>query len=426
MRLSLLLATLLLATAAEAQRTNNYGSIYSRFGLGERIDGGSSMSDAMGGAGTALRSPFANSLLNPALWADLRYADFWLGADIRGVESVDRLDETSRAAGGGLDGLALGLPLYRERLGLTIALRPYSRVDYRAIEDGTFEPDDGDPVPFTTNYEGDGGLYKLSAGLGARLTPSVRVGASVDGYFGTVEYLQRTTFEATSYTEVRSARSTRLSGVSGTLGAAVTLPTNSESGNAFHLGASVALPVRLQGDRVRTLGFSLDRDTLQVGEEGDTTLPLSARIGVAYTSSRWAVSVDALYEPWSSFESDFDFGGYTPDGSSDLQDRARIGGGLQYLPGGANRTARYFSRVGYRLGGYTERAFVAPEGTDLYTTALTAGLSLPTRLPTARLDLGVEAGSRGTTDGNLVRDLFIRATATFHFGESWFVRRRLD
>lgn len=422
-----LLLVLLAPGAVRAQSLNDYGSIYSRFGVGERASFSSSMAEAMGGAGVALRTPYYAGLDNPALWADLPYTDFAASAFVRGVQSTDAGAATSRNAGGGLGALSLGLPLISGELGLTFAFRPYSQVNYRAIEEGTFTPDEGDDVPYTANLEGGGGLYQLTAGLGGRLAGGLRVGASADAFFGTIDYVQRTEFASTAYDETRTARSTHLTGLTGTVGVVLTKPGLFHEGDGFNVGAAVTLPARLSGERVQTIGTSLDQDTLTVATDGHVTLPLSARFGLAYASAeRWTWAADVTYEPWSDFESDFGFGGFDPaTGRDDLRDRLRASAGFQVVPAGNERTAGYLSRTAYRLGGYAERAYFAPDGTDLMTYAITAGLSLPTVFSTARLDLGVEAGSRGSTDGVLVRDLFIRGTATLNFGERWFIRRRL-
>lgn len=428
--LSIVLFTFCCVTASvSAQSPNNYGSIYSSFGLGERVGFSSSMSEALGGTGVALRSRTYNGLANPALWADLAYTDFSIAADLRSNQATDAAEATSQTSGGGIAGLALAFPLYSERLGFTVALRPYSRVDYRTIQDGEFMPDEGDtPVEFRNNFEGSGGLYQVKAGLGARLSEGVRLGASVDGYFGVLDYLQRTEFlNNTTYQETRSSQTTQLSGVSGTIGAVLTKSAVFGEEDAFHVGASVSLPARLIGERARTLGTSLDRDTLQTVQEGGLTLPLSARAGIGYQSGeRWTVGADVLYEPWGSFDSDFAFGGFDSNTDLDrLSDRLRVSGGFQLIPGGFDRQAGYFARAGYRLGAYFEQGYVAPSGSDLSTVALTGGVSLPTVIPVARFDLGLEVGTRGSTDGVLVRDLFLRGTATIKFGERWFVRRRL-
>ncbi len=425
----LILTVCVAASPVAAQSSNNYGSPYSRFGVGERVDLMSSMSDAMGGAGVAMRSSLYNNVSNPAQWADLSFVGFSASAQIRGTESKDASSASSRSTAGGLGAIELGIPLSSQRVGLTLAFRPYSRVDYRAIEDGEIIPDDaGTPVAFRHNFEGNGGIHQLTVGLGTRISTGLRVGASAEVLFGTIDYLQRTEFpEDSDYLETRSARSTRLSGVTGTIGAIVSRNNLLSEGDAFHVGATVTLPANLSGSFVQTLGVSLDRDTVSTSVDGSVTLPLSGRFGIAYTSrERWAFAADVLYEPWSSFKGDFAFGGYNPvSGINSLKDRLRAGGGFQVVPAGARRSAGYFARTAYRFGGYAERSLYAPFDTALNTMAITAGVSLPMVVPAARLDLGFEAGMRGTTDGMLVRDLFIRGTATINFGERWFVRRRI-
>ena len=61
-----------------------------------------------------------------------------------------------------------------------------------------------------------------------------------------------------------------------------------------------------------------------------------------------------------------------------------------------------------------------------FLLALTGGLSVPNRLTGARFDLGFELGTRGSTEGVLVRDTFLKGTLTVNFGERWFVRRRFN
>ena len=83
-------------------------------------------------------------------------------------------------------------------------------------------------------------------------------------------------------------------------------------------------------------------------------------------------------------------------------------------------------RASYRIGGYAEQGLYAPAGQDVTTFALTGGVSLPNRLTGARFDLGLELGTRGSTEGVLVRDTFLKGTLTLNFGERWFIRRRFD
>ncbi len=421
-------AGLAAAPAAHAQGQNNYGSVYSRYGLGERTEFGSSQAEMLGGAQTALRSTFYNGLANPALWADQQVTTFSAAVGVQGVRSTDAASTAaSRATAGDVAGLQLGVPILPARLGLTFGYRPYSRVNYRASIPGRLVTEE-DTTAYALNQEGGGGLQRISGGLGLRVGQALQVGASADVLFGTVEYIQRTTFDEGAFTEVRQSRATRLSGVSGTLGALVTARSVASGDDALSLGLAVTLPTRLRGTQTLTLGQSLDRDTLATSTGGRATLPLLARGGLSYRAgARWLAALDATYEPWSSFTSTLPLGGYNEATRVDeLRDRYRVGGGIEVVPAGRNRNASVLAQTAYRLGAYGERGLYAPSGASVQTLALTGGLSVPNRLSGARIDLGFEVGTRGATEGALVRDVFARGSLTLNFGERWFVRRRIE
>ncbi|HIG73297.1 MAG TPA: hypothetical protein EYQ24_01560, partial [Bacteroidetes bacterium] len=276
-RLALLLALVGFAFPAAAQ--SDYGSVYSRFALGQRFESGTSQSDAMGGAGLAIRSGFYTGADNPALSADLSLATFSASGLVRGVEATDATDSTSVSTAGGLGSLQLALPLYTGKLGLALSYQPYTRVDYRAAREGTVELDGGTEQAYRSNLEGNGGLQQISLGLGGKISESLTVGASADALVGTVEYLKRTEFPdaLSSFTEVREAESTRLYGFTGTVGATFSLLDLAREGDGLTLAGAVTLPTTLHGSRAFTLGSSLDRDTLATQEDGTATLPLTAR-----------------------------------------------------------------------------------------------------------------------------------------------------
>ena len=433
MRLAALALVVALAPAVAAQGQNNYGSIYSRYALGERSEFGSSQSSMLGHAGTALRSASYVGYSNPALWADQTVTTFSAGAVVASVRAEDAAtDGASVGTAGDLSGLHLGIPLYAGRLGAVAVYRPYSRVNYRAATVDSLMVD-GTPRPYELNQEGAGGLQQISAGLGWRVGSAVQVGASADVVFGTQERLQRTEFRDPTFRQTRQARLTRVSGVTATVGGTGTLRALAAEDDALTLGASLTLPTHLGGSSAVTIGESLDRDTLAVAADGDMTLPLSARAGLSYRAGqRWLATVEALYEPWSEFESTLAVGGFDPSGADDLRDRWRVGGGFEVTPSGRERRAGLLQRSAYRLGGYAERGLYAPAptpgqpGADVTTLAVTGGLSVPSRITGARFDLGFELGTRGSTEGVLVRDTFLKGTVTLNFGERWFVRRRFN
>ena len=428
----------LAALPAAAQSTENYGSVYSGFGLGQRADAPTSQGQMLGGASTALGGQFATTE-TPALLADLGLTAFAVNLQVQGVRGISGEDQSELIAGT-LGGLRLGFPIRAGRLGLGLSYIPYSRVQYEVFNEGRIDLDD-DPTtttPYRVQYEGGGGLQTVSLGLGARLSPALQVGAAVDVRFGTIERRTRTRYpdNLSEFVEVLSTNDTQLAGATGTLGAAFSTPRLLGEGDDFRLAASLTLPTKLWGDRTRVVGFGLDRDTLSTADV-EATLPLTGRLGASYRPAPGVlVALDGLYEPWSSFEASFDLPGYSVFSTREqpttaLRDRYRLGGGVEIVPV-VGRRAGYFARTAYRLGGYAERSLVSSYGTGINTYALTGGVSLPALVPTARFDIGGEIGVRGvdglSADGraSLVRDLFFKATATINFGERWFVRRQFD
>lgn len=417
------------APTASAQSRDD-GSLYSRFGLGQLQEFSSSQIQAMGGGGTALWSYNYLNFSNPATWSRQIVTRASLGVRLDGLQTTDAAHNTKELTAGSFNAAQFSFPLMQDKLGIAFSFEPYSRVNYRVQTTGQLisDPVAQDTSSFSINYEGTGGLQQIRGGAGVRIANGVRVGASVDVIFGILEEGQRTTFADTpGFTETNLATSTRLVGVTGTLGALFTTSNLLRDADDLSVAASLTLPTNLNGNRALTLGESLDRDTLGAQIKGNLDLPLSASIGLAYqTDNRWAFVADALYAPWSDFQSDLSWPGFTPGGTNRFQDRLRLSAGVELLPAGRDQLASYLERVGYRLGFYYDQAYISPvEGIDINMMAVTGGLSLPSLFPGTHLDLNLEVGTRGTTDQNLVRDLFYGVSATLSIGERWFVQRKL-
>lgn len=428
-----LLALALLAVPASGQ-SNTDGSVYSRFGLGERSFFSSSQSLGMGGGGTALQSFNYANFANPALWSDQVFTRAVIGMRLDAVQATDAQDSTSRLNSGSLEAVQFSFPILEQKLGAGLGFRPYSRVRYRVQTIGTLEdPSLPAPVPYGLSYEGSGGLQEVVAGGGYRLGEHLSLGASASFIFGVIEDTRRTEFSTIDYLPSTVTTATRFWGFTASAGALATFNRVLRPGDALHVGAALTLPTRLNAERQRTQGESLDRDTLGTAVDGFADLPLSTSLGVTYRpSARFMATLNGLFEPWSGFASDLTFPGFAaqplPDGTAAdrFQDRWRVSGGVEWLPAGNDLLAPFFARIAYRIGGYIDQAYVEPiAGETVRATAATLGLSLPALLPGTRLDLSFEAGTRGSTDPGLVRDFFYGVSASVNVGERWFVKRKL-
>lgn len=432
-----LLAVLLPATALA--QSNGDGTVYSRFGVGALSTLASPQAQALGGGGTALRTLNYTSFANPALWSDQVLTRFVAGANYRTTTAEDNSGTSSRLVAGTLNAVQFSFPIYTRTLGFSVGYHPYSQMNYRVVRQPKqpfqFGPSPTDTTSYTVDYEGSGGIQQISGGLGWRISQAISVGASVDVLFGILDETRRTTLQNTpgaGFAPVNFTDATRLSGVTGTFGASVTVPGLMTGDDPLSIGGSVMLPSKLTGERVRTLGESLSRDTIGTTVDGSVTLPWRARLGLSYKpNNQVAVVLDGLYAPWSTAESTFDGTESGPSpfpvGGTDLfNDRWRISGGIEYLPAGNNALASFFYRTAYRLGGYYEQTYAAPvTGQSIDVRAVTAGISLPTTLSGTRLDLDIEVGTRGTTAQNLVRDVFYGVSINVNIGERWFQERKL-
>lgn len=422
---------ILLGQTAHAQSTND-GSIYSSFGVGELRTFPSAQIQALGGGGTGILSFNYLNSGNPATWSDQVLTRFSGGVFFQGVEASDAAGNTSTLTEGTLNTFQLSFPIQDRKLGVALGYEPYSRMNYRVQLPGALEPDPvlGDTNTFLLSNVGSGGLQRVIGGVGYRFNENFSVGASLNYVFGILENTRRTEFERQpGFENTHVATSTRLSGLTGTLGATFTVPTIVSDNDYLSIGAAVTLPASLSGTRVRTLSINenAEQDTLGTPVDGSLTLPLRAQVGAAFMyDDRWTFVADALYEPWSSFDSDFALGGFDPEGTSNFNDRIRASFGAEFLPAGNNMLRPFLARVAYRLGFYYDQAYVTPEqGASLNTIALTGGFGLPTLIPGTRFDLGFEAGMRGSAEGDLIRDRFYRISASINFGERWFEQRRL-
>ena len=436
-------AGLLLACGPAQAQSNGDGSAYSQFGIGMLQDFSSSQSAALGHGAYALRTLNYNPNANPALWSDQVFTRLSAGASYQNIQATSGKGPSSELVSGTLESLQFNFPLYERTLGVGLSFQPYSQYNYRTRRDSTLSvpvsPDEAVNAPYQVNFQGGGGLYQLRGGLGYRVTDALRVGASLDVIFGIIENQRNTEFGDAPIRDIRLRDATRLTGITSTVGAHLSLRDVLTEEDALSVGAAVNLPTTLDGPRVLTLTEtqSVRPDTLtsasgQSSFEGEVSLPWRGRLGVAYQpNARWTFTADGLYEPWSSFTSTFGEEGpftrrFPVGGEETLTDRWRVSLGTQVIPAGGEQYSGYLANIAYRLGVYTEQMYVRPNTrTNVQTYAATAGFSLPTSLSGTRIDLNFEAGTRGATDSGLVQDNFYRVALHVNFGERWFQERRL-
>lgn len=430
MRFVLLFSLLIGAPSLAMAQSDDAGSLYSRFGLGELQAFSSSQIQGLGGEAPALWSFNYANFENPAALGFQALTRLNVNARMQRLWITDATNANSSLRAGSLGAVQFSLPLLTNKLGIGASFSPYSRVGYRVQTLGeiVIDPVQDETASYTINYEGSGGLQKIAVGGGYRITPHLSLGLAGNMIFGIIEEGRRTTFQAApTFSETNVSTITQYRGVSGTLGLLYTHSRIFREEDNISVGASFSLPFTLDGERALTLGESLDRDTLESEITGNLEIPMSLQFGVAYkTDNRWTAVLSGRYEPWSQFDGSLSVPGFSPEGLSQFQDRLRVSGGLEVIPAGSDVQAPFFQRIAYRLGAYYDQSYITPdEDLALRTAALTTGMSIPTLFAGTHLDINIEVGTRGSAAGTFVRDRFVGLSATLNIGERWFTRRKL-
>ncbi|MGB1048962.1 MAG: OmpP1/FadL family transporter [Rhodothermales bacterium] len=419
-----MLLAILTADLSFAQNSND-GSVYTRFGLGQRQTWLSAKGQAMGGGGLALSSSLYANPQNPASLSDQILTRFAGGLTYESITTEADGFDPGTLASGMLSGVHLTIPLRINKLGLGFSMSPYTRVSYRIQDLGAVAPDPSsqETSALIKEFNGNGGLYQLSSGVGYRLSPRLSAGASLNFIFGILEEARSTFFNDARFVDRTVRESTRLRGASATLGARFIVPGLPE-GMGLVVASTFTLPTTLDGERSSALTTSVGRDTLGTTTNGDVSLPMGFSAGIAFQPERrWTVLADVTWEEWSSLESDFSLPGVPLTGTNTLSDRLRVSSGLEFWPGSGRPFASYRSMIAYRVGAYTDRAYASPLANEtIRSVGITGGLSIPSLIPGTTIDLNIDVGQRGQTGNGLVKDRYLRFGLNINFGERWFDR----
>ncbi len=413
---SILLAMFLIAVSAAPLRlyADNGGSGYSRYGIGDLSFFGTSRSLAMGGAGLSVLSSNSIDRMNPAAWTEIIQTRFSVGVQYEGLSTTDGVRSSYRSSAT-FDGFMVALPVL-PRSGIVVALgmMPYSRVNYNVLTPGALGG-----LDYQVRYLGEGGVSLGRAGISARLNSDVHLGATVNYYFGTLNYTTDQSFIDAGYTSANVLRSLEVRGLGVTVGAvysglarALDLP----AGQALNVGMTISTTSYLTGGQERYFTYNttalVTRDTVP-SPDATMKIPFAVGAGVSYLGSRWLVAADLTYQPWSKF---------TLAGAADpnLRDAFRFSFGAELLPL-RDPAASFRQHLAYRLGGYYDASYYQVRGQPINEMGVTAGIGFPLVAET-RLNLGLQAGIRGTTDQQLQKDTIYRISLILSGGELWFQR----
>ncbi len=433
--------------SAQAQEV----SPYSRYGMGDIESPDFAASRSLGGLSAAYRDGYNINFVNPASYSHLRFVTFETG--ISASNRWLRTDNNNYRAGDGfLDYIAMAFPFTKGTI--SVGLVPFSSMRYDL--QGNYSDTLGNE--FSRLYSGKGRTYDLYVGYGYNFVfkdalpksdttgnrHSLAIGANASYRFGQLRYGEVLTLTNDPFA-LSSRRNTtvRVSDVVVTLGTQFRTIINWKTAMdtsikdrpdplLLTLGLYGGTPSNLSSginsvfDRFYIAGSNVVTvDTIANTDDGKIKLNMPAQIGFGATlgdQNKWQVGFDVKYTFWNGFAG--------LNQAEPLKNSLRIGGGIEFRPNDQGKG--FIRRTQYRVGGYYDSGYLDIRNQSISEYGLSFGMGIPmgSRPRMNKLNLGVEAGSRGTAAGGLVQETFVRVSIGIVLNSSsydtWFVKRKYD
>ena len=416
-------------------------SPYSFYGIGSLKFKGTVENRSMGGISVYLDSIHLN-LRNPASYVGKNVEAYPYDGESRpvkfavaGTTSNVTLKGNSGEADGNsatFDYIALSVPI--GKFGFGFGLMPYTSVGYKL-------DDINDNDDIINRFRGEGGVNRVYAGFGYRISNKLSAGVDFNYNFGNI---QNSAIEF-AYTpdgdlvELQTREDSRsdLSGLNVNFGLAY--KTKISEKLELSATATFAPESKLTSDNgraistieVTTTGTETVLNSVEVDLDSqnlrktDLTLPSRWSLGTGIGQPKsWFVGAEYTLQNTSNFSNPF----YTNDVSS-FENASQFSLGGFYIPDYDAFTG-YFKRVVYRAGVNFANTGLVVKNESIKEFGISFGLGLPvgqrSRDPFSNLNLGLEIGKRGTTNNNLIQENFINFNVSLSLNSRWFRQKKYN
>lgn len=411
---------LLFTTVLFAQQ--NSSSPYSYYGIGDVKFKGTVENRAMGGIGIIPDSIHIN-LQNPASYSSLVYTTFTIGGTTSSTD-LKTNDAEGSANRTSVDYLAVGIPV-SDKMAITAGVMPYSAVGYR-VENTTLTAND---VQRFTRFDGDGGLNRVYAGAAYQVNPKLSFGADAQYNFGTIETKSIIAFPGVPVQyPTREINNTEYRGFSFNIGAMY--QTKLKEKYDFYASATYAPTATLTDKTERsiaTIRFNNAGNEVVIDElnidvpDGEVKLPSRFSIGSGIgIKTKWFAGLQYTFQESNELGNRFD---NVTNAEFETAHKVSVGG--YFIPKHQSYNS-YFSRITYRGGLRFEKTGLVLNDESINDYALSLGMGLPVNYLTSNINIGVELGTRGTTNANLIQENYVNLFISLSLNDRWFVKRKYN
>ena len=392
-------------------------SPYSRFGLGDLHENILPEFSAFGGASTAFNNSSTVNPNNPASFTSFKPNSFLFSTG--GWHKTTRMQnktEEHTVNNNAFSHLIVGFPL-SEKWGASMGMLPYSSVGYEInARDEDYNAD--------MNYFGDGGISKIYFGGAYEPIENFSIGLKASYLFGGLNRRKQLIFDDESFMNSRGNSTINLKGYYYELGLLYKYDISEEKQLTIGLTANNDSKIRAKkSELVESFEYSgvfeIPKDTFVNNVAwGDVTLPQYISGGLTYSSGdKWLFVADYSMQNWADYS--------MLDESDNLANSTRISGGMQFTPD-FNSITKYYKRMDYRLGGSYSNTPLLFDGNQLQEMSVSFGFGIPVKKSRTKYDFSCTIGKRGTTEGNLIKEQFVRLGLSVSYDGIWFVKRKYD
>jgi long-subunit fatty acid transport protein len=404
----ILSACLLISFVSFAQQGT--ASPYSFYGIGDARFKGTLENRSMGGVSVEQDSIHLN-IENPSSYASLRQTTFTVGGTF-GTSKLKTSEESAKAQRTTFDYLAVGIPM--GKFGAAFGLVPMSSVGYKILNDNS-----ATEGAVSSQFEGNGGVNKVFAGVGYKLRPNWNIGADLQYNFGkiTTTSLEGITGVQNTTTETNSSE---LSGVNFNLG--TMYQTKIAKKLSLFTSLNYTFASTLKSNSTRVISVSSDPDPV-IFDPNETNLKLPNKLtfGAGIGEARkWLVGTTMAFQGEGRFANY-----YNSNENVHYEKYVKYAVGGYYVPNYSS-FSNYFNRVTYRAGLKYEKIGLVIDNESINDVGMTLGAGFPIPGSYSNVNFGIEFGKRGTVNSGLVKENYMNFSLSFSFNDRWFVKTKFN
>ncbi len=401
---------------------NGTVSPYSFFGIGDLRSTATVENEAMGRLQLFGDSIHMN-LQNPAAYGQLRLTTYTAGLSHKELR-LESATEKENSSVTNLNYLAMGIPLGK-KWGAGFGLVPYSSVGYNLTGNSI----NANGVEVTNQYNGQGGINKVFISLGYEPLKNLTLGATINYNIGELEHLREQTVAGVQFGTL-DFRKSQVDGYDFNYGAMY--KTSVSDKHTLYSSLTVNTQVNLVARNEQRVGsFNPDTgrdieifeiDLARTGRDRtEIKVPTVTTLGLGYgEEKKWFLGAEYSTQAFSEFRNEF-----MDMEEIEFRDASSFGLGGYYIPDYRSFTD-FFSRVVYRAGLRLDNTGMVLRDKEISNFGITFGLGIPLGNEFSNLNIGFEAGRRGTTAVDLVRESYFKVNIGLSLNAKWFRKRVID